>query len=227
MEENIRSDIEEFLENTKEPFYNECEFQMYLALFLKEKGYNIYLEYSVPLDCEKVQGEINKRKKRGESIPFSNREKMDIDIVIEKDNFFYPIELKYKTRSIQIDLKRFGEDLKDSKFLKDQGAIPIGRYDFWKDVARLEFIKESFKQKICKGFCVFLTNDRKYMEEEIKTSEMFTMEEGKPHKGFLSFKTPSLAQKHKGFSLLENHQIDKWYDVTIEGIGFHYCIVEV
>ena len=41
MEENIRSDIEEFLENTKEPFYNECEFQMYLALFLKEKGYNI------------------------------------------------------------------------------------------------------------------------------------------------------------------------------------------
>ena len=53
------------------------------------------------------------------------------------------------------------------------------------------------------------------------------MEEGKPHKGFLRFKTPSLAQKHKGFSLLENHQIDKWYDVTIEGIGFHYCIVEV
>lgn len=50
--------------------------------------------------------------------------------MIEKDNFFYPIELKYKTRSIQLDLKRFGEDLKDSKFLKDQGAIPIGRYDF-------------------------------------------------------------------------------------------------
>jgi len=225
MEEDIRSDIEEFLENTKEPFYNECEFQMYLALFLKEKGYNIYLEYSVPLDCEKVQGEINKRKKRGESIPFSNREKMDIDIVIEKDNFFYPIELKYKTRSIQIDLKRFGEDLKDSKFLKDQGGIPRGRYDFWKDVARLEFIKESFKQKICKGFCVFLTNDRKYMEEEIKTSKDFTMEEGKPHKGFLSFKTPSLAQKHKGFSLLENHQIDKWKELS--SIGFHYCIVKV
>ena len=225
MEENIRSDIEEFLENTKEPFYNECEFQMYLALFLKEKGYNIYLEYSVPLDCEKVQGEINKRKQRGESLPFSNKEKMDIDIVIEKDNFFYPIELKYKTRSIQLDLKRFGEDLKDSKFLKDQGAIPIGRYDFWKDVARLEFIKESFKQKICKGFCVFLTNDRKYMEEEIKTSKYFTMEDGKTHKGFLSFKTPSLAQKHKGFSLLENHQIDKWKELS--SIGFHYCIVKV
>ncbi|WP_297979022.1 hypothetical protein [uncultured Capnocytophaga sp.] len=225
MEEDIRSDIEEFLENTKEPFYNECEFQMYLALFLKEKGYNIYLEYSVPLDCEKVQGEINKRKKRGESIPFSNREKMDIDIVIEKDNFFYPIELKYKTRSIQIDLKRFGEDLKDSKFLKDQGAIPIGRYDFWKDVARLEFIKESFKQKICKGFCVFLTNEKKYKEEEIKTSEMFTMEKGKPHKGLLCFKTPSLAKKYKEFSLLENHQIEEWKELS--SIGFHYCIVEV
>ena len=107
MEEDIRSDIEEFLEKTKEPFYNECEFQMYLALFLKEKGYKIFLEYSVPLDCEKVQDEINKRKQKGESIPFSNREKMDIDIVIEKDNFFYPIELKYKTRSIQLDLERF------------------------------------------------------------------------------------------------------------------------
>ena len=54
MEEDIRSDIEEFLEKTKEPFYNECEFQMYLALFLKEKGYKIFLEYSVPLDCAKI-----------------------------------------------------------------------------------------------------------------------------------------------------------------------------
>ena len=51
------------------------------------------------------------------------------------------------------------------------------------------------------------------------------MEEGKPHKGFLSFKTPSLAQKHKGFSLLENHQIDKWKELS--SIGFHYCIVKV
>ena len=134
---------------------------------------------------------------------------MDIDIVIEKDKFFYPIELKYKTKSIQIDLSRFGEDLKDSKFLKDQGAIP----------------RESFKPKICKGFCVFLTNDRKYMEEEIKTSEDFTMEKGKPHKGLLRFKTPSLAKKYKEFSLLENHQIDEWKELS--SIVFHYCIVEV
>lgn len=225
MKEDIRSDIEEFLENIITPFYNECEFQMYLALFLKEKGYKIFLEYSVPIDCEKVQKEIKRREKIGESLPFSNREKMDIDIVIEKDKFFYPIELKYKTKSIQIDLSRFGEDLKDSKFLKDQGAIPRGRYDFWKDVARLEFIKESFKQKICKGFCVFLTNDRKYMEEEIKTSEDFTMEKGKPHKGLLRFKTPSLAKKYKEFSLLENHQIDEWKELS--SIVFHYCIVEV
>ena len=160
MGEDIRAKIEEFLENVKEPFYNECEFQMYLALFLKEKGYKIFLEYSVPIDCETLQEEMKRREKIGESLPFSNREKIDIDIVIEKDNFFYPIELKYKTKSIQIDLKRFGEDLKDSKFLKDQGAIPRGRYDFWKDVARLEFIKESFKPKICKGFCVFLTNEK-------------------------------------------------------------------
>ena len=226
MEEDIRSDIEEFLENTKEPFYNECEFQMYLALFLKRRGYNIYLEYSVPLDCEKVQGEINKRKQKGESIPFSNREKMDIDIVIEQDRLFYLIELKYKTKSKRMDLKRFGEILEDSEFLKDQGAIPRGRYDFWKDVARLEFVKESFKPNIIRGFCVFMTNEDKYTRKPTDISEKFSMKAGYVHdKELVWLSEGKLAENNPKILLSKQYVIDSW-DIN-QNTGFHYCIVEV
>ncbi len=58
------------------------------------------------------------------------------------------IELKYWTRKLDVEMggERFA--------LKDQAAQDLGRYDFLKDIRRVE--------KVGRGFAVALTNDRTY-----------------------------------------------------------------
>lgn len=217
----IETDIKEFLDKELKVgriFLNEWDFQMNLTLFLTDiKKYKVYLEYAVPfVFCEKANG----------TYPFTNKGNINIDIVIEKEGLFYPIELKYKTKKAVIEFERFGETKTLS--LKDQSRIPMSRYDFWKDVARLEFLKRCF-EKIRGGLCIFLTNNHIYMNKEKGVSEMFTMEKNKPHLGELKFKEGKLEGKNYPFPLLENYQIDKWYKVVNKEtkITFHYCIVRV
>ena len=222
--QQIEEDIKEFLnKELKEEgrvFLNEWDFQMSLSLFLTHiKGYKVHLEYVVPLNFL-----VEKNKKK---YPFANKENINIDIVIEKEGLFYLIELKYKTQRATIKFERFGEIKSIS--LKKQSRIPMSRYDFWKDVARLEFLKKCFK-KVKGGLCVFLTNNEIYTNKELGVSEMFSMEEkGKPRSGELKFKEGALKEKNPAFSLLEKYQIDEWYNIKNEktNIDFHYCIVRV
>ena len=218
--QQIEEDIKEFLDKElKEEgrvFLNEWDFQMSLSLFLTHiKGYKVHLEYIVPLSFL-PKGEY----------PFANKENINIDIVIEKEGFFYLIELKYKTKKATIKFERFWETKYVS--LKDQSRIPMSRYDFWKDVARLEFLKESF-EKVKGGLCVFVTNNKTYTEEDKGISEEFTMEAHKCHMGTLTLKDGKTKEKFPKFSLSKDYQIEKWYKVTIEEtkIAFHYCIVRV
>lgn len=232
--QKIEEDIKEFLDKELkegEFFFNECEFQVKLALFLKEKkNYEVFLEYTVPLDAKIIQAKIREWKKSGRVPPFSNnKEKIDIDIVIKKDGLFYPIELKYRTTKIKGLYKRFGVPIDDSQLLKDQGAVPRGRYDFWKDVARLEFIRRCFG-KIVGGLCVFLTNDKRYTEEATGTSQDFTMEKEKLHTNLLRFRTDGLIKRNPKFSLLGEYRIKEWYccsNIGNKGIDFQYCIVKI
>lgn len=66
------------------------------------------------------------------------------------------IELKYKTKklSVDVDCELFE--------LKQQGAQDLGRYDFLKDICRLESWCE--QQKISKGYAILLTNDPSYCQ---------------------------------------------------------------
>ena len=78
-----------------------------------------------------------------------------IDIwVIEKDVDF-AIELKYKTRRLNV---KEGEE---NFNLLTQGAQDIGRYDFLKDIQRLEEVV-SYRNNIVVGYAIFLTNDNTY-----------------------------------------------------------------
>ena len=201
-----------------------------MALFLKEKkNYEVFLEYTVPLDAKIIQAKIREWKKSGRVPPFSNnKEKIDIDIVIKKDGLFYPIELKYRTTKIKGLYKRFGVPIDDSRLLKDQGAVPRGRHDFWKDVARLEFLKESF-EKVKGGLCIFLTNNETYTKGDKGISEEFTMEAQRSHIGTLTLKDGKTKKKCPEFSLSKDYQIEKWNEVANEEtkIAFHYCIVRV
>jgi len=221
--QQIEEDIKEFLDKElKEEgrvFLNEWDFQMSLSLFLTHiKGYKVHLEYVVPL---KFFVEKNKKK-----YPFANKENINIDIVIEKEGLFYLIELKYKTQRATIKFERFGEI--NCVSLKDQSRIPMSKYDFWKDVARLEFLKESF-EKVKGGLCIFLTNNETYTKGDKGISEEFTMEAQKSHIGTLTLKDGKTKKKCPEFSLSKDYQIEKWHELTNEEtkIAFHYCIVRV
>ncbi|AVM55529.1 hypothetical protein C3V44_07790 [Capnocytophaga sp. oral taxon 864] len=221
--DRIEEDIKEFLNKELEEegrvFLNEWDFQMSLSLFLTHiKGYKVHLEYVVPLNFL--------GKKNNKEYPFANKENINIDIVIEKEGLFYLIELKYKTQRATIKFERFGEI--NCVSLKDQSRIPMSKYDFWKDVARLEFLKESF-EKVKGGLCIFLTNNETYTKGDKGISEKFTMEKGEPHSGELKFKEGELKEKNPAFSLSKDYQIEKWHELTNEEtkIAFHYCIVRV
>lgn len=219
IEEDIKEFLDKELEEKARVFLNEWDFQMNLYLFLTHiKGYKVHLEYVVPL---KFFVEKNKKK-----YPFANKENINIDIVIEKEGLFYLIELKYKTQRTTIKFERFGEI--NCVSLKDQSRIPMSKYDFWKDVARLEFLKESF-EKVKGGLCIFLTNNETYTKGDKGISEEFIMEAQRSHIGTLTLKDGKTKKKCPEFSLSKDYQIEKWNEVANEEtkIAFHYCIVRV
>jgi len=221
----VKNHIEDFLKQENNFFYNERDFQMHLAGFLKDKKYysNIFLEYSLPASI------LYLNTTNGSKIETDIR----IDIVVEKDGWFYPIELKYKTKLVEKDgdfLERFGKKIEGIEFLKNQAAQNIGRYSFWKDVERLEIVKKYFTPNIVAGFCVFMTNDQSYTNTPKGASATFTMEVNKKHKGKLDWVgevAESTKRKLPVISLDNEYTIKKWDKVKNKDIEFYYTIVEV
>lgn len=81
-------------------------------------------------------------------------ESMHLDIWCIIENIIYPIEVKYKTRLLDISWR--GEHF----YLLNQSAQDIARYDVIKDIERLEKIVEVYNDAI--GYVVFLSNDSAY-----------------------------------------------------------------
>lgn len=211
---SVRFHIEEFLRENTKLFYNERDLQVNLALFLKNKGYykNVFLEYSLPTKM------LYPNSKSSADVR--------IDIVVEKNGKFIPIELKYKTEKVTGELHRFGEKPLGT-ILKKQGAQNIGKYSFWKDIERIERIKENFKN-VQTGYCVFITNDKSYTQPSGGATAPFSMEAGATRMGNLDWDGDvELANRLSTISLKEKHTIKKWDTTENEGITFHYCIVEV
>lgn len=229
--EKIRKDIKEFLDKNSNLFFNERDFQVNLSSFLKEQHYYdyVFLEYSLPASFIK-NNEENEDEEVEEKI--GDEANVRIDIVVEKSDQFCPIELKYKTKLVGKEgdtIKRFGKKIK-VELLKNQAAQNINRYSFWKDVYRIERIKRSFHPNVIAGFSIFVTNDESYKNTPKGSSTPFTMEAGVQHSKELDWKgevAKSTKDKHPKIELEKEYTIEKWDDVTIEGIIFHYCIVEV
>lgn len=80
-----------------------------------------------------------------------------IDIWVCSGDDICAIELKYKTRRLTTMVK--GEPF----YLLDQSAQDIARYDFCKDVSRIEVLAKAYPGML--GFAVFLTNDRGYWQK--------------------------------------------------------------
>lgn len=213
----VKKDIHSFLKQNNEILFNERDFQMHLALWLKESTSNyddVDVEYYVP------HNELN---------DYVWESELRLDIVVKKDCEYLPVEIKYKTKKVESKIERFGEMLQQNvTVIKNQSAQDIGRYSFWKDIKRLEQVCERFNN-VKNAIAVFLTNDDSYTKESSLTSNCFhfNMNEGfhSTKKQWLNLET-TCAKQYKGFELTKEYCIN-WHIKEIKEIKFHYCIVEI
>ena len=161
MKELLTNIMTDFI-NCSDCFCSEADFQFNLAWRIKEEipDANVILEYPIR--------EKNKNKY--------------IDIYVSHNNKEHFIELKYKTKSEEIE--RYG-----NKFiLANQSAQDVGRYSFCKDIERLE----SMKNKNSTNYAIFLTNDTAYCidNDNMKSLDtLFRIHQGKTLNGILNWNT--------------------------------------
>ncbi len=132
-------DLSQILETAlqcRSVFHSESDFQHHLAWEIHKtfKDAEVRLEYPLP---------INQTKRR-----------QRCDIFFKIRGVKIGVELKYKTKKLCTTIDQ------DTFNLTNQFALDNGRYDFFKDIARLESWVKS--EKIDYGYAVFLTNDQAY-----------------------------------------------------------------
>jgi len=212
----VYADVKQFLDTNKELLFNERDFQMHLATFLRHTGHydDVDVEYYVPLS--ELKGYI-----------WNNE--LHMDILVHKDEEYLPIELKYKTKSVHKSILRFGEHMADDvEVMKNQGAQDIGMYDFWKDVRRIEIVRNRFKA-IRNGLAVFVTNDPAYLKAGRNTSNhvQFSMTEGahSKEKHWLD-KESTCCKTHPNFEVEKEYSL-QWAMKNVEGISIHYTLLTI
>lgn len=215
--EQVKNDIHRYLNcEDGELLFNERDLQMHLAHHLTGTGHydDVDVEYYVPY--EQLDNYIWKNE-------------LKLDILVRKGNEFLPIELKYKTKRHCKKIYRFNEEMpNDVEVLKNQGAQDLGMYDFWKDVRRVELVRNRFAA-VNGGLAVFVTNDRQYLSasRDSSNNRLFSMEEG-IHSTDKHWQLPesTCAKTHPDFDLDHEYAIH-WFHNTYEGVEFHYCIIEI
>jgi hypothetical protein len=196
------------LANLRPLFHSEADFQHALAWKLSEQDHsrNIRLEYRVP--------EMGRRY---------------IDIWFDNGERQTAIELKYWTRQLECEIgsERFS--------LLNQSAQDIGRYDFLKDIQRLETV--AVHRSNCSGFAIALTNDRGYWNAARSPETVdaaFRLHEGREISGSLGWSDRASDGTKKSREepiLLKNTYKIRWRDFSrIDGQKFgwfRWALVEV
>ena len=141
------------LAESRKVFHSEADFQHALAWHIHQTmpKSQVRLEYPVPVE----------------------HRKMYVDIYLPDEKI--AIELKYVTRRLEL------EHCKESFALRNHGAQPPRRYDFLKDIQRLERMRSV--PGLCEaGHAVLLTNDPLYWNEPGRpdtTDSDFRIHEGR------------------------------------------------
>jgi len=107
---------------------------------------------------------------------------LHLDLWLSAPGRAVAIELKYKTRSLSVKLN--GESFS----LKSHSAQDVGRYDFLRDIQRIERIVSSHPGT--RGYAILLTNDSSYWKpsSDIKTVDgAFRLHEGRSVEGTLAW----------------------------------------
>lgn len=214
----VRNDVCAFLKSNNELLFNERDFQMHLATWLRNSNNHyddVDVEYYVP------HQELNNYVWNSE---------LRLDIVVKKDGEYCPVELKYKTKKVERKISRFDEDLTSNVVvMKNQGAQDLGMYDFWKDVRRVELVRNRF-ERVKGGLAVFVTNDEFYTKgsKESSNNYLFNMSAGIAHSKQKHWANPesTCAKTHPNFEVEKEYSI-KWYTREIDKVEFYYCTVTI
>ncbi len=152
-----------------------------------------------------------------------------LDLWVERQGIHNAYELKYKTRKLSNEIQ--GELFT----LKDQSAQDLGRYDFIKDIWRIEKLKIS--GQIASGFAIFLTNDSAYWRPPINQFSVdadFRIHEGRIVHGNLNWgEKASAGTKHNREEnlVLNGTYAMKWRDYSQPDMAtygkFRYLLVDV
>jgi len=214
---DVRSDIENYLLAKHEVLFNERDLQMHLAFYLMHQSTHHYddvdLEYYVP-------------RKTGDEYNWDSE--LRIDIVVRKGEEFVPVELKYKTKSVTVPLHRFGGIETYNCVLKNQGAQDLGCYDFWKDVRRIEYVRNRF-HNVAAGLAVFVSNDPFYWNNSIRESSAyrnFNISDGIHSKQKKWSKEVSISKGRPDFSVECDYSI-QWKPEKCDDYGFRFFILSV
>ena len=125
-------------------FYSEADFQHELAWRIREVYKNANIRLEVPLVEWKEDNDKEDGRKR-------------LDIRVDINNHLIGIELKYKKTELDIELN--GERYR----LKRDSAQDVSRYDFLKDITRLEgFVA---KNKGARGYAIIISNESLFWEK--------------------------------------------------------------
>lgn len=217
--EIVEQDVFAFLESNNELLFNERDFQMHLATWLRNSTNHyddVDVEYYVP---------------KTELDNYIWDSELRLDIVVKKDGEYCPVELKYKTKKVERQISRFDEMLDDKVVvMKNQGAQDLGMYDFWKDVRRVELVRNRFKN-VKGGLAVFVTNDQLYTKASRQNSNnyLLNMTEGK-HSTIKHWQNEDSAcakmKSYKSFEVEKEYSI-KWHHRNVDDIPFYHCVVNI
>ena len=188
--------------------------------------FNMEADFQFALGWE-IQKKFPDWTVRFEHKPTNLKDRIFVDLWIKGDQT-YAIELKYKTRKLDVNVK--GESFN----LLDQSAQDIGRYDFLKDVERLENIVSTHDN--VKGYAVILTNDSAYWKSpttETVDAE-FRMHEGRILNGELAWSMEAgagtMRKREKPIKLTGTYKLS-WKDysqVSSTSYGkFRYLFLEI
>lgn len=212
----VAADIRSFIGQQQELLFNELDFQIQLALYLRASGRydDVDVEYSLPQSA----------------LPeYDWKSNLRVDLVVSRNGEYCPVELKLPTRRVTKTILRFGEMVPEAIVMKNQGAQDIVRYNFWKDVRRVEVLRSRF-EAIKGGIAVIMTNDPSYVRPVHPQSACapFSTAEGMVvGPGAIDWQNmPSVRVNHKPFSLDGKYAIH-WDKTTIDDIEFNYCILTI
>lgn len=197
------------LARQRKAFHSEADFQHAFAweLHLRQPEASIRLEKPLRTDTKNLH----------------------LDFLIEHHGESIAVELKYKTRSLKLNLD--GEDF----HLSSHSAQDLGRYDFIKDICRLEEITSTIRD--CEGWAILLTNDSAYWKTPQNTGTVdtaFRLNEGRNLTGQLAWTDQASAgtkkNRERDLSVIGQYKLS-WDDYsTVDSPSysdFRYLAVKI